>query len=202
MYVQLLQLLQRSEAVAVGGSSCGMSRSLAAGLMRAGRTLVTLGTYLSTKMPHDSSFNPFLAFTPQNILHMRGLLEWLSACSQMSDDEKPPQLEVEPGAQQGPPMSAQASILLQAMQSLASCVRTIKQDLQQRAAAAKAAAAAASSNDSMFSQSSSSGSSRHASSSSSSSNQGVHCADAVQGRDQQHCLALPVLHSSQGYRGG
>jgi hypothetical protein len=189
MYVELLQLLQRSaEALAGGGSSCGMSQSLAAGLVLAGRTLVTLGTYLSTRMPDDCSFNPFLTFTPQNILHMRGLLEWLSACSEVSDDERPPQ---EPGAQQGPPVSAHASILLQAMQNIASCVRSIKQNLQQRAAAAKAAAAGAGSNDSMSYQSSSTGSSSHASSGS--SNPGVHSADAVQGRDQQQQQQLLLL---------
>ena len=44
MYVRLLQLLQRSEPLAAGGSSPGMSQSLAAGLSLVGRCLVALGS--------------------------------------------------------------------------------------------------------------------------------------------------------------
>jgi hypothetical protein len=52
LYVYLLQLLQRSESVAAGGTYPGMSQSLAAGLSLVGRCLVALSSALT---PPDNS---------------------------------------------------------------------------------------------------------------------------------------------------
>ena len=55
IFVQMLQLLQRSESIAAGGTYPGMSQSLAAGLALVGRCLVVMGTALGPPDTGDSS---------------------------------------------------------------------------------------------------------------------------------------------------
>jgi hypothetical protein len=157
LYVELLQLLQRSEALVTGGSSSSVSQSLAAGLAVAGRTLVALGTVLKPPLDVTSSSSTSLQDEVQvRMVHMSRLNGWLSACWHASAGEGAAQ---DNNAQPDKGTIAQASTLEQVLHDLATCVRNINQILQDRAAAAKAAAderAAAAGSDIMSDQASSS----------------------------------------------
>jgi hypothetical protein len=81
--VQLLQLLQQSEAfTTAGGSSCGMSQSLAAGLALVGRCLLTLELALSPAGNRDSSNSSMGQSPAQQGRALRSQVqEWLSECA-------------------------------------------------------------------------------------------------------------------------
>ena len=137
LYVELLQLLERSEASVTGGSSSGMSQCLAAGLAAAGRTLVALGTVLKPSSDVGSSSSTLLQDEVQvGMVHMSRLNSWLSACWHASAGEGAAQDNI---AQLDKGTIAQASTLEQVLHDIATCVQNIHQTLQERAAAAKAA---------------------------------------------------------------
>ena len=72
--VHLLQLLQHSDALVTGGSSCSMFQSLAAGLAAAGRSLVVLGALLQPTLECDSSSSALTqAKVDWGIAHMNRL---------------------------------------------------------------------------------------------------------------------------------
>jgi hypothetical protein len=157
--VQLLQLLQRSEAQAAAGrTSCGLSQSLAAGLALGGRCLMAIGMAI---MPATTAGSGSSAIDEHRAL----IDSWLS----LSDFCTPPEgsaaiqtrrvLSKEGEAEM---LRSQSSKLQQAMRDLVGCVQDINfhQALQQQIAASTASSApgeASSSHSSPSSSSSSSG---------------------------------------------
>jgi hypothetical protein len=145
---KLLQLLVRSEAAsarlaAAGahGSSCTVSRSLAAGLALAGRDLVALGSSLSLDSTVDTAC---VHYAGASLLEYRSRVhEWLS--SRYLYTLPAGSLSI-PAAGILTPESmtdisrAQVSVLHQALQDLLGCVQSINQALQQQAAAAASTA--------------------------------------------------------------
>jgi hypothetical protein len=121
--VRLLQLLQRAEPLAAADSStCGMSQSLAAGSVLAGRCLIAVLTQLYPASfiieEHCASMDSWLSHC-DFLTPAEGSLSFQNFRNVSKEDER-----------------AQASILQQAMLDLLSCVQSTKQALQQQVAAA------------------------------------------------------------------